>query len=271
LLTTCYEWPFPERVESPTMSLGQALFQSILDAPDDDGPRLVYADWLDERGDPERAEFIRLEVKRFRQGRARCRGRDPDSERHANLERNCSDRWLGEMPKFPGVRWWAFWRGFPTVQVDGWPTLKKYGAKIWAASPCEELCLARLTPQGARCLAKSVWLTKVRVFSVNWVGSHFRPGFREFLRWPALGHLYELDLKSAGLGDEGARLLAECPHFTNLEILWLECNDISGEGARAFAGTPHFPKLRRLILSRNPFEGEADQKLKKRWGRVVNC
>ena len=39
--------------------------RSFLDAiggdPDDDASRLVYADWLEERGDP-RAEFLRLEV-----------------------------------------------------------------------------------------------------------------------------------------------------------------------------------------------------------------
>jgi uncharacterized protein (TIGR02996 family) len=252
------------------MDTGLALFQAILDAPDDDAPRLVYADWLDEHGDPERAEFIRLEVKRFRKGRPRVSGQDPDSQRHAALQRAYRDRWLREMPKFPGVRWWAFWRGFPTVQVDEWPTLKKYGAKIWAASPCEELCLNRLTPQGARCLGKSAWLPKVRVLGINWIGSAWRPGFRELLRWPALGHLYRLDLKSTGLGDEGARLLAECPHFTNLEELWLECNDISDEGAGAFARTPHFPKVRLLALSRNPIEGAAEKELKKRWGRALN-
>ena len=38
----------------------QALLAAVLAAPDDDAPRLVYADWLDENGEPERAEFIRL-------------------------------------------------------------------------------------------------------------------------------------------------------------------------------------------------------------------
>src|SRR5882724_7795804 len=36
---------------------------AILESPDDDGPRLVYADWLDERGDHDRAEFIRLQCE----------------------------------------------------------------------------------------------------------------------------------------------------------------------------------------------------------------
>ena len=38
----------------------QALLAAVCAAPDDDLPRLVYADWLDEHGEPERAEFIRI-------------------------------------------------------------------------------------------------------------------------------------------------------------------------------------------------------------------
>jgi uncharacterized protein (TIGR02996 family) len=38
-----------------------ALLGTILDQPDDDVPRLVYADWLDEHGDADRARFIRLQ------------------------------------------------------------------------------------------------------------------------------------------------------------------------------------------------------------------
>ncbi len=45
-----------------------ALLRSILAAPDDDAPRLVYADWLDENGEPERAEFIRVQCELARLG-----------------------------------------------------------------------------------------------------------------------------------------------------------------------------------------------------------
>lgn len=31
---------------------GEALHAAVLAAPDDDAPRLVYADWLGEQGDP---------------------------------------------------------------------------------------------------------------------------------------------------------------------------------------------------------------------------
>ena len=45
-----------------------ALFQAILDAPDDDAPRLVYADWLEEGGRAEHAELIRAQCRLPRQG-----------------------------------------------------------------------------------------------------------------------------------------------------------------------------------------------------------
>ncbi len=40
-----------------------AFIRAICTDPDDDTARLVYADWLDEHGEPERAEFIRVQVK----------------------------------------------------------------------------------------------------------------------------------------------------------------------------------------------------------------
>ncbi len=43
------------------MSDETAFLKNILDDPDEDANRLVYADWLEERGDP-RGELIRLQV-----------------------------------------------------------------------------------------------------------------------------------------------------------------------------------------------------------------
>jgi len=39
----------------------EAFLRAIVDAPGDDAPRLVYADWLDERGDP-RGAYLREEA-----------------------------------------------------------------------------------------------------------------------------------------------------------------------------------------------------------------
>src|ERR1043165_9337458 len=40
-----------------------AFLRTILDHPDSDSPRLVYADWLDEHGEQARAELIRVQCE----------------------------------------------------------------------------------------------------------------------------------------------------------------------------------------------------------------
>ncbi len=45
------------------MSDTSPFLAAISASPEDDAPRLVFADWLDEHGDPELAEFIRLQVE----------------------------------------------------------------------------------------------------------------------------------------------------------------------------------------------------------------
>jgi uncharacterized protein (TIGR02996 family) len=38
------------------------LLQACKDAPEDNEPRLVLSDWLEEHGDPDRAEYVRLQA-----------------------------------------------------------------------------------------------------------------------------------------------------------------------------------------------------------------
>ncbi len=67
---------------------GDALYDAILANPGDDGARLVYADWLQERGDP-RGEFIALQMQ----------GASPKRQRE--LLRLHQKEWLG--PLAPAV------------------------------------------------------------------------------------------------------------------------------------------------------------------------
>jgi uncharacterized protein (TIGR02996 family) len=48
------------------LSQHEAFLRAIFDAPDDDTPRLVYADFLQENGDEDRAELIRVQCERAR-------------------------------------------------------------------------------------------------------------------------------------------------------------------------------------------------------------
>jgi uncharacterized protein (TIGR02996 family) len=45
------------------MTHDEAFLQAMLEAPEDQTPRLIYADWLEEQGDSERGEFIRLQAQ----------------------------------------------------------------------------------------------------------------------------------------------------------------------------------------------------------------
>ena len=44
------------------MTAENSFLRAVIESPDDDAPRLIYADWLDDHGDPERADFIRVQA-----------------------------------------------------------------------------------------------------------------------------------------------------------------------------------------------------------------
>lgn len=71
--------------------------------PFDDDPRMVFADWLEDRGDP-RAEFIRVQCRL-----AKLRMRDPEyaalEARSQAMEAKYRTRWTGPYPKLPGMLW----------------------------------------------------------------------------------------------------------------------------------------------------------------------
>jgi uncharacterized protein (TIGR02996 family) len=91
-----------------------ALLRAVCDAPDDT-PRLVFADWLDEHGEPERAEFIRLQLG-FNGRLGRLPAGDRSGERRLarllDLLGRYKRRWLAELPAVDG-RWQPYFaRGF---------------------------------------------------------------------------------------------------------------------------------------------------------------
>jgi uncharacterized protein (TIGR02996 family) len=77
------------------MSLEAVFWQAVRDAPDDDTPRLVYADWLTDRGD--RSSLARAEHIRLQCALARLH---PDARRHElvrevqALEQEYAEDWL---------------------------------------------------------------------------------------------------------------------------------------------------------------------------------
>lgn len=84
-----------------------ALLRTIRDHPDADLPRLVYADWLDDRGDEDRAEFIRLQIDRYRRSATDPAARGIGWREYQILLAH-ELAWKAEMP--PGFRTGAAFR-----------------------------------------------------------------------------------------------------------------------------------------------------------------
>ncbi|HEU0033371.1 MAG TPA: TIGR02996 domain-containing protein [Kofleriaceae bacterium] len=94
----------PRRISIGTQNL-TALLQAVYDAPDDDAPRLVYADALLERSDP-RGELVSLQLRL---------ARGPDDRELRRREKELLDahgkQWLGELAPIIASGF-AFERGF---------------------------------------------------------------------------------------------------------------------------------------------------------------
>src|SRR5579871_4463144 len=86
-----------------------ALLQAIVDDPDDDTIRLIYADWFDDNGEPERAEFIRAQCLLAKLAACDPR-RQPLRDRSRFLLRQHGGGWIGPIGHW--LRGGAFRRGF---------------------------------------------------------------------------------------------------------------------------------------------------------------
>lgn len=103
------------------MSTELALLRAIRDLPEEDTPRLVYADYLDDVDEHARAEFIRVQIERARTTESDPRQRELEDREHELL---CEHEatFLGVAPgDFDGLTEWHFDRGF-VHEVAATPT-----------------------------------------------------------------------------------------------------------------------------------------------------
>jgi uncharacterized protein (TIGR02996 family) len=146
---------------------------AIRAAPDDDTPRLVFADWLDERGDP-LGEFVRVQVELER---IRDELDDPRAQalrrREEELLERHADEWNGgvagifaEYPAFGPV----FRRGLPEFVCLSLDTFLARGAELFAACPTiREVSLYGVSGRGEE-LAGCPHLDRVQVLEIaDWL------------------------------------------------------------------------------------------------------
>lgn len=250
----------------------EAFLQRIRAYPDDDAQRLIFADWLDEEGDP-RGRFVRVQL-------ALAHLPEGDRARPALLaeERQLlavhRDEW--EAPFRGLVSGPVFRRGFvDEVKVEAKQFLQHahrifdvapvrhvhlldVGGSLPAVTQCPYLSrLAALTVYAqhageplARAVARSPHLVGLR--SLHLGRNRFADDAAEHLASsPHLAALEELDLSENEIGETGARALAAAPHLGNLQRLELRENRLGPAGAEALAGADRLTALRKLGLSDN--------------------
>lgn len=208
-----------------------ALLKAVCRSPADDLPRLVYADWLEERGRPERAEFIRLQIEEAREPSSQ-RDKIPFGwirrrERIDQLRGDHAAEWLKILPKwamtlYSGSFLPPFDRGFPIeFELVAAPFLD-YGPQLLDRTPIAEIrfeAVAKVVPKMVTC----VWLREVP----------------------------NLDLSSTNLTDEHLLALAEAEWFVGTRKLVLSWNDFGDIGVRALARCRFLTDLRSLHISRS--------------------
>jgi len=219
-----------------------ALYRSILAHPHDDTPRLVYADWLQEHGRAEEAEFIRAEC--------RLESSAPDDPEYPELLDRREELRLWLTAHVPGPRlklaaglmvpdaadWWKHTaRGFPWQLAFG-------GFDYHGLKPVRALAAA---------LPKAFAKIPTRALAVSFLTAD---QLAELLRQPAVAGLDRLSIypgTTEGPQDEVCELLARCPHLGNLRELMLHF-PFGEAGAAALAGSAHLARLARLRAEQCP-------------------
>lgn len=157
------------------MARDDGFVRDILAHPDDDTPRLVYADWLDDHGDGDRAAFLRVQCELAKL--------PPNDARQAELRRRerellrlHQETWLAPLPPWSRSGS-SFKRGFvETVNLTARQFVRQ-GAKLFQSAPagCPALaCLEgldlsknRIGDAGAQALVESPHLGDLKVLSLH--------------------------------------------------------------------------------------------------------
>src|SRR5262245_57433673 len=164
----------PGRSRGAGMTEQKALLRAMIAEPDDDAPRLVYADWLEGHGDPDRAAFIRVqcELARLPEQPWSLRDLTPEQERVERTRRKLQRRvngllrrhfkeWRKDIPDEFYADPKMFRRGFiETVHIDP-NELMRAPDQLWPLAPMQTIHLVIAPPQDIERLCKAPRLARV--------------------------------------------------------------------------------------------------------------
>jgi uncharacterized protein (TIGR02996 family) len=204
-----------------TMTDGRALVAAIHHAPADDAPRLIFADWLDENGEPDRAAIIRRMVAAplyaflWRRGRIEQYSHRKTVRAIRGLRPKLAKIVPVELTNLPWVNEAEVRRGFvEAVSVPAEAFLEGAG-RIFAAFPITNIAFEDLWPKWAGAGSTDVVVRVVdsEPFGFEWPARLFPDhAVGDFLRYPSRRMaLAELSNRAAGYGRLRAGIRFEPP------------------------------------------------------------
>jgi uncharacterized protein (TIGR02996 family) len=246
------------------MSRLASLFQAILDDPDDDALRLIYADCLEEDGRTARAEFIRVQVALARTPEQDSRlSMLRDRERllfttHADDLYSGLPDWVREVERGqPPTS--TFSRGFVEHVTTSASRFAQDGEALACLMPLLSARLRGDTPEDWQSLAATPALSRLRRLRLETEprGRQNAEGeLAPFFASPYLHGLRELDLTLWQLDEPDVRAIFRAGVFPNLRVLNLTCCGLGDGQLGPLNGPWSCPGLEVLDLSSNELREE---------------
>jgi uncharacterized protein (TIGR02996 family) len=261
----------------------QALLAAIVAHPEEDTPRLAYADWLDEHRRPERAEYIRIQIEL-----ARLDDEQPDTnERYSRLQareeelaKKYHPAWAKAEAGITPDRHTHVWfnRGFIH---EVWCSVKYFidhGERFLRAVPVEMVVLRRAVAANVRKLARTPHFTRLRgiKFFVQETSAEVAVAF---LDGCPLSGVRSLEFSGFVVNNYPpvararytpvAEALARSTQLGGLGRLGLATAGVGDDGGRALAACTGLGSLRELDLMHNPMSADVCDELRKRFGPAL--
>ncbi len=208
----------------------RSLHQAILETPDLLEPRIRYADLI-RSSDPDRAEFIDLQIEVHKQRRTIVGPKTGDwntpFRASQMLLEQRQQEWAQELARL--VDGCLFIRGFiEYIKIDAARFLD-IGRNLYSLAPIRHLDLTGVKP------------VIERIFSSELLGQ-------------AIG----LYMTTQDLDDDDMKLLAECPYLSKVALLEINENNIGEPGLAELATTKNLPNLDWVNFHNNPTEDPTD-------------